>query len=77
MKVRVYGPGCANCTKTEELVRDVLARLNIAAEVEKVRDLKEIAEAGVFGTPAVSVDGEIKISGRMPREAEIESWFTK
>lgn len=77
MKITVYGPGCTNCNKTEEAVRDVLAKLNIAAEVEKVTDLSAIASAGVLGTPAVSVDGEMKISGRVPREKEIESWFQK
>ena len=77
MKVTVYGPGCANCTRTEQAVRDVLARLDIAAEVEKVTDLRAIVDAGVFGTPAVSVDGEMKISGRVPRDEEIESWFQR
>lgn len=75
MKIKVYGPGCANCTKTEKLVRDVLARLDVSAEVEKVTDLMAIAEAGILGTPAVSIDGEVKIAGRVPREQEIEAWF--
>ncbi len=77
MKIKVFGPGCLNCTKTEKVVRDVVARLGIDADIEKVTDMMAIVDAGVLGTPAVSIDGEMKIAGKVPREDEIEAWFNK
>ncbi len=77
MKVTVYGPGCVNCNKTVEVVQKVIDRLDASAELEKVTDLRAIVEAGVMGTPAVAVDGVMKVSGRVPREQEIESWLQK
>jgi small redox-active disulfide protein 2 len=77
MRVTVYGPGCARCHETERIVRNVLAELDIAAEVEKVSDYRAIAAAGVLATPAISIDGTIKVSGRIPRPEEVRDWLRR
>ena len=76
MTITVYGPGCAKCKQTEELVRRVIAETGITAEVVKVSDLKEMITAGIMSTPAVAVDGAIKVTGRVPKAEEVKQWIT-
>jgi len=75
MDIKVLGPGCAKCKKTEELVKQVINDANVEASVEKVSDLMQIAGYGVFGTPAVVVDGEVKCVGKIPTKQEILNWI--
>ncbi len=75
MKVVVYGPGCARCRETERVVRHVIEQLGVGAEVEKVHDYKAMAEAGVVSTPAVSIDGQMKVAGRIPKSEEVQEWL--
>ncbi len=75
MKITVYGPGCQRCHETERVVRVVVAELGIAAEVEKVSDWKAMVAAGVLATPAVAIDGQIRLSGRIPTPADVRSWL--
>lgn len=75
MDIKVLGPGCAKCKKTEELVKQVINEANVKASVEKVSDLMQIAGYGVFGTPAVVVDGEVKCVGKIPTKQEILNWI--
>ena len=77
MEIKVLGPGCAKCNKTEELVRQVLAETGVDAAVEKVTDMMEIAGYGVFGTPSVIVDNEVKCSGKVPKADEIRAGISK
>jgi small redox-active disulfide protein 2 len=77
MEIKVLGRGCAKCGLTEELVRQVLREERIDAHVEKVTGCKENAECGVFLTPSVMIDGEVKCVGRIPRKEEIIAWVTK
>ena len=71
MKIEILGPGCPRCKETERRVRNVLAKHGIDAEVVHITDLKEIAKRKVMFTPAVVIDGEVKISGKVPTEDEI------
>ena len=73
--VQVFGPGCARCKQTEQLVRIALKDLELEAEVVKVSDYQAMAAAGVMATPAVAIDGTIKASGRIPTLAEIKGWL--
>jgi small redox-active disulfide protein 2 len=75
MKIVVYGPGCARCHETERVVRHVVAQMNVSADVEKVSDYQAMAEAGVVATPAVSIDGVLKITGRIPKAEEVKGWL--
>jgi small redox-active disulfide protein 2 len=77
MEIKVLGPGCPKCKQTEKIVREVFAEAGVDAELEKVTDIMEIAKAGVFMTPAVIVDGEVKSVGKIPTKGEIKGWITK
>lgn len=77
MRITVYGPGCARCTKTAEVVRDVARLADVAADIEKVTDLNAMTAAGVIATPAVAVDGTIKVMGRIPTVDEVRGWLAK
>jgi small redox-active disulfide protein 2 len=70
-KITVYGPGCMKCQKTEATVRQVLAETGIEALVEHVTDMQAIVAAGVLSTPAVAVDGLVKLTGRVPTADEV------
>jgi small redox-active disulfide protein 2 len=72
MKIRIFGPGCMKCRETEKIVRNVLAETGIAADVEKVEDVNSMVAAGVLATPAVEIDGQVKIAGRVPRPEDIK-----
>lgn len=75
MEIKILGPGCVNCRKVEELVRETVAEAGVAAEIEKVTDIMAIARYGVFGTPAVVVDGKVTSVGKIPKKEEILSWL--
>ena len=77
MEIKVLGPGCAKCKQTEQIVREAVAAAGVEAMVEKVTDIMEIAGYGVFGTPAVVVDGEVKSVGKIPKKEEILDWLKK
>ena len=74
-KIVVYGPGCMKCKKAEENVRQVLAETGIDATVEHVTDMQAIVAAGVMATPAVAIDGVMKLSGRVPTTTELREWI--
>jgi small redox-active disulfide protein 2 len=71
MNIKVLGPGCANCAKLEDVTRQAVAQLGIDAEVTKVSDVAEIMGYGVMSTPALVIDGELKLSGRVPSVDEV------
>ncbi len=77
MDIKVLGPGCKKCSKTEKLVQEVISETGTDATVEKVTDMMQIASYGVFGTPSVIVDGEVKCSGKVPKKDEIKKWLGK
>jgi len=72
MEILVYGPGCPRCLKTEKNVKEALRQLGKEAEVKKITDIKEFAKAGVTFTPAIVIEGEVKISGKVPSVDEIK-----
>ncbi len=77
MDIKILGPGCAKCNKTEKLVREVVKSEGIDAEITKVTDLMEIAGYGVVGTPGVVVDGIVKLSAKVPNKKDILGWIKK
>ncbi len=72
MKIEILGTGCAKCRATEKNVKKAVEELGIQAEVVKVEDLQDIINRGVMMTPAVVVDGEVKIVGHQPTVEEIK-----
>jgi len=77
MEIKILGPGCAKCQQTEKTVQEAVTEAGVSANIEKVTDLMEIAGYGVFGTPAVVVDGEVKSVGKIPTKDEIKGWLKK
>lgn len=77
MKIEIFGKGCAKCERTEAIIAETVKRLGIDAEIVHVRDLNEIVGRGVMVTPAVAVDGVLKISGRIPSESMVRQWLSK
>jgi len=77
MEIKVLGPGCAKCQQTEKTVKEAVAEAGVSANIEKVTDVLKIAAYGVFGTPAVVVDGEVKSVGKIPTKDEIKGWLKK
>ena len=75
MEIKVLGPGCQKCETTKKNVEEAVRELDISANIIKVTDTMEIAKHGVFGTPAVVVDGEVKSVGKIPDKEEIKSWI--
>lgn len=75
MEIKVLGPGCAKCNKTEKVVREAIAEAGIDSDIEKVSDMIKIAGYGVFGTPAVVVNGEVKSVGKIPKKEDVLSWI--
>ncbi len=75
MEIKVLGPGCPKCQETERVVKEAVAEAGLAADVEKVTDVMKIAAYGVFGTPAVVVDGEVKSVGKIPGKEDVKSWL--
>ncbi len=77
MNIKVLGPGCKKCHETERLVKEVIAETGSEAVVEYVTDIAEIAKLGIFSTPAVVVDGRVKLTGKVPTRSEVKSWLGK
>ena len=75
MNILVLGPGCPKCTEAEKIVKTALKEAGVEASVEKIYDFQEIAQMGVFSTPAVVIDGEIKCVGKVPCKSEVIDWI--
>lgn len=75
MEIKVLGPGCAKCDKTAEVVRAAVAAAGVSADIEKVTGAMQIAAYGVFGTPAVVVNGDVKCVGKVPTLEEVTAWL--
>ena len=75
MEIKVCGPGCASCDKTQKNVEVTVAAKGVEATISKVTDFQEIAQLGIFSTPAVIVDGDVKCFGNILKQAEVEEWL--
>jgi small redox-active disulfide protein 2 len=71
MEIKILGSGCPNCKRLEKLAREAVAELGIEANVIKVQDFAKIMAYDITSTPALVVDEVVKVSGRVPRKAEI------
>ncbi len=76
-QIQVFGTGCAKCRTLHEVVTRAAGELALACEVEKVEDFLRFAESGVMVTPALVVDGKVKVSGRVPAVEEIKKLLTE
>lgn len=72
MKIQILGTGCAKCGKLAQAAEQAATELGLAFELEKVTDPMHIAQMGVMRTPALAVDGVVKLAGRVPAPAELK-----
>lgn len=75
MEIKVLGPGCAKCTEVEKIMTAATAEAGVTATIEKVSDFQQIAKHGVFSTPAVVIDGQVKCVGKVPSKDEALAWL--
>jgi small redox-active disulfide protein 2 len=72
MQILVLGPGCTRCKTLAQYTEQAVKELGVSAEITKVTDLKQIMALGVMMTPALAVDGKVKLAGRVPTVEEIK-----
>lgn len=72
MEIKVLGSGCSRCHKVLEVVQKVVSEQGVNAQVEYVTDIMKIMEYNIMSTPAVVVDGVVKIKGTVPSEADVK-----
>ena len=72
IKIEILGTGCPNCMQTTAVAEKVIHENNIDATIEKVEDIMEIMKYNVMSTPAVVIDGVVKIKGRVPSASELK-----
>ena len=73
--ITVYGPGCMKCQKAEQIVKQTVEAMGIQAIVVKVSDIQKMVAAGIMSTPAVAVDGVVKLAGRVPTADQVREWM--
>lgn len=72
MEVKVLGPGCAKCKTTFQVIEKVIKENNLDVKLTKVDDIMEMMSYNIMTTPAVVVDGEVKMKGQVPSEGDVK-----
>jgi len=75
--IKILGPGCPNCHRLEQMVMQLLSEMGLAVQVEMVTDVNAIAAHGVFGTPALLINNEVKVMGKVPTREALKQWFAE
>jgi small redox-active disulfide protein 2 len=75
MNITVIGPGCPNCKKLEAMCHEVVTELGIDANIEKITKVNHFSDFGVWLTPALSINGEVKVQGKMPTLSTLKGWI--
>ncbi|MGE5247899.1 MAG: thioredoxin family protein [Verrucomicrobiota bacterium] len=73
MRIAILGTGCPKCNETAKVVREAVEQAQVSATIEKVQDIQEIMKYRVMMTPAVAIDGQVKISGKVPTVDEVRA----
>ncbi|MGQ9780298.1 MAG: thioredoxin family protein [Bacillota bacterium] len=76
MRFEVYGPGCHRCHSTEQVIKQVLAEMNIRAEVVKISDIGVMVDKRILKTPAVYLDGRKVSEGKVPNKEDVKAWLS-
>lgn len=77
LSIKLLGPGCANCDRVEKEIFDILSELNLAADFEHVKEVREISQYGIMGMPALIINGVTVSSGSAPPKARLKIWIEK
>jgi small redox-active disulfide protein 2 len=75
MKIEILGTGCPKCKKTLENVQKAVKDLKVEAEIIKVEKINDIMNFGVMITPALAINGEVKVAGKIPSPEQIADWI--
>lgn len=75
MIIKILGTGCSNCRKLEANVKEAVQELGIEASIEKVDNIQDIIAYSVMKTPALVVDGQVKVSGRVLSVGDIKKYL--
>lgn len=75
-KIQILGTGCPKCKKLYESTQQAVKEFGIEAEVTKVEDISEIMKFNILTTPALVVDGEVKVTGRIPKLNELRAMIS-
>lgn len=75
LTIKVFGPGCANCRKLEEIAARALAETGVEGEIRKVTDVSAIADAGVLRTPGLAIGAKLVSTGRIPAPESVAQWI--
>jgi small redox-active disulfide protein 2 len=75
LEIKVLGPGCVQCDRLEQELMQVMTETGIMADIEHVRDIKDIGRYGVMGTPALIINGQVKSVGKVPPRSKIKEWL--
>ncbi len=75
MEIKILGPGCPKCMKLEAMTKETLAKLGRMEEVTHITDVDAIMQYAVMFTPALVVDGVVRVQGHLPRREELEGWL--
>ena len=71
--IQILGTGCAKCNKLADASKAAADELGIDYEIEKITDMMRFADFGVMVTPAMAVDGEVKVAGKVPSHEELKT----
>lgn len=73
--IKVLGPGCANCSKLEQITRKAVSEMGFQADINKITDYGEIMNYPIISTPGLVINGNLVCSGRVPTQAEVTTWL--
>ena len=76
MKIEILGMGCSNCNKLYQNALEAVKQSGKEAEVLKVEDIQKIMDYGVMSTPALVIDGVVKVKDKVPKVEEIKKWIS-
>lgn len=77
LDIKVLGPGCTQCDRLEQTLMAIVSELGLAASIEHVKDMKEIAKYRVMGLPALAINGKVVAKGSVPAKAKLARWLTE
>lgn len=72
MEIKVLGPGCSKCKTTYQVIEKVIRENNLDVKLTKVDNIMEIMNYNIMVTPAVVVDGEVRLKGQVPSESDVK-----
>ena len=75
LNIKILGPGCANCSKVEQITRKAVNEMGFQADIGKITDYGEIMSYPIISTPGLVINGDVVCSGRVPTQTEVTTWL--